>query len=62
MTELLTLLPYWVSLALSFGTAWYVWQRQKNVFGARTYAYVALSNAGYTLGYILETVSAEPTL
>lgn len=50
------LLPYILSLAISLGVGIYAWRR-RDVAGASAYAWVALSQASWTLGYIFELAS-----
>jgi PAS domain S-box-containing protein len=52
------LLPYVVSLVISLAVAGYVW-RLRHVTGSTAYAMLALAQASWTLGYILELVSAD---
>jgi PAS domain S-box-containing protein len=55
----LYLLPYIISFGISLGVGLYAWRR-KAVKGALGYAWVALSQASSTLGFIFELVS--PTI
>ncbi len=53
---LLYLTPYLVSLSISIGVGLYAY-RHRTVSGAGAYAWVALSQAMWTLGYVLELIS-----
>ena len=53
---LLYLIPYIASLVLSIAVSIYAWYH-RNVAGARAYTWFALSQASWTLGYILELVA-----
>ena len=54
--NLIFLFPYLVSLAISLGIGVYTWRR-RNVTGATAFAVVALAQASWTLGFILELIS-----
>jgi PAS domain S-box-containing protein len=53
------LVPYFISLGITSSVAVYTWRR-RSVQGALAYSWVALSQAVWTLGYIIELLS--PTL
>ena len=53
---LLYLIPYVISLVISTGVGLYAWRRRE-LTGAAAYAWVALSQASWTLGYIFELAS-----
>jgi membrane protein CcdC involved in cytochrome C biogenesis len=57
--ELIYLIPYLLSLALSLGILIYAWRRQ-TVAGARPFAWLASTQAVWTFGFILELIT--PTL
>jgi PAS domain S-box-containing protein len=53
---LLNLIPYLASFSISVGVGVYAWRHRIEV-GAGAYAFVALSQASWTLGYIFELLS-----
>ena len=55
---ILNLIPYFVSFVISGSIGLYAW-RQRAVPGAEPYAWVALSQAAWTLGYIFELMSSN---
>jgi len=59
--RLVYLLPYLASLLLSVGLGAYAWGR-RNVPGVTGFSVVCLSQALYTLGFILETTALSPQL
>jgi PAS domain S-box-containing protein len=52
------LLPYAISLLISFSVGLYAWRR-RTVTGARAYAVIAFSQAAWTAGYICELLSPD---
>lgn len=56
----LYLIPYFVSCGISASIGFYAW-RHRSVLGAAPYAWVALSQAAWTLGYIFELASSDIT-
>ena len=55
---LLYLVPYVISFMISASVGLYAW-RHRAVLGATPYAWVALSQAAWTLGYIVELTSSS---
>ncbi|KRT67980.1 MAG: histidine kinase, partial [candidate division NC10 bacterium CSP1-5] len=57
--KLIFLSPYLISLAVAISLGLYTWRR-RGVTGATTYTIIALAQASWTLGFILELLS--PTI
>lgn len=60
LEQLLYLIPYVISAALSLGVAYYAWRRRSTA-GAAAFALYALAEGIATLGYLFETASGTLT-